>query len=185
VTTHESPSNEPEDLMDVIVYGEARVGDEMDEIKESGVCAITQLSQTLHVNMGESRIACGNDLGIDLLKAYHSRGEKSSLYEDQITELKKKNAILEKKSAELEKKNAELETQVEIQSNIRSRFFSVYKRDFLSEYAGDIIEKDNGDAHDGNAKLNTIMYQNGIRSDGHIFKEIYGVKWDYVLKIRT
>jgi hypothetical protein len=185
VTTRESPSNEPEDLMDVIVYGEARVGDDMDEMKASSVATITQLARSLDIDMGESRIACGNDLGIGLLKAYHTLSEKSSLYEDKISDLGRKFAESLSVIASLKTQNQRL---FQISHGIRSRFISVYKRDFLGDYhagPGDIIGKGNRDAHDGNAVLDALLYQNGIRNDVHIFKDIYGVEWDYVLKIRT
>jgi SAP domain len=80
------------------------------------------------------------------------------------------------------------ESYYAIQLNVRSRFLSVYKRDYLkieNPEDSDMIDKGYYTPTDGNVKFDAILYKKKLRTDESVFEKLYGITWRYALILGT
>jgi SAP domain len=80
------------------------------------------------------------------------------------------------------------ESYYAMQLNVRPRFISVYKRDYLkieTPKDTDIIEKGYYTPPNGNVKFDATLYRGKLRTDELVFEKIYGVTWRFALDLGT
>lgn len=104
---------------------------------------------------------------------------------ERLDGLEKEVAAQNQRLVELEDATEQLKLASAAYFNIRSRFFSIFKRDILGNATpGDqqIIQSCDIAAHNGDALVDAVMFQNAIRSDHSTFRALYGIDYNRVLQ---
>lgn len=115
----------------------------------------------------------GNSRGLTALEKLDYSLNKVSVIEPKLAQAEEEIEILRRKVDVLSMSS-------EAYLSVRSRFFSVYRRDIACDATANdqkIIAEGNGVAHDGDPLVDSELVRLGRRQDDDYFEELYGLPW--------
>lgn len=176
----------------MVLYDEMQIDTSHHDLVQQANSTMARALTSASLEASENSTLYGNGLRVKMIQEKDAMDEKMARLEVKMDKMFGETSALKATIANLEKTVAErgLETDLlKICSDgylaIRSRYIDVYRRDILqvSDVSPANIRSGNQAAHHGDAFVDAMLYERGLRNDSHILSKIYGLDYLTILKL--
>lgn len=148
--------------------------------------AMTRALTSASLQASETSTVYGNDLGMRLIRDKEASDATIARLEAKFEATSAKIERLEDTVARGDLERDFLKICSDGCLAIRSRYIDVYRRDILGVTTGALagIQTGNEAAHSGDAFVDAMLYEKGLRNDSHLLASIYGLDCHTILDLR-